>query len=204
MMKEWQQWSGQTVICIASGPSLNADDCEFIRSFNARKISVNNAYKVAPWADVHYSSDHDWWEEHYDDMRALCLGQFWTGYPDGVPHSDVHCCPYDKRGRGLSMKPGVINWGGNSGYCAIGLAVQFGAKKIVLTGYDQQDKTGQGHYDGNHPDNIRKLFNFPMWRERFGEMAKDAEKHGIQIINASRETSLTCFPRASLLDALVC
>lgn len=184
---------------MASGPSMRADDAAYCRG-KAMTITVNSTWRLAPWADVHYSSDHDWWALELEAMRAACAGQFWTGYPDGVA-DDVNVMPYDKRARGFSRVRGRIAWGGNSGYCAIGLAVQFGARRIVLLGYDQQDD-GRGHWHGQHPESVRKAFNWPMWHQRFAEMASDARRDGIEIVNCSRETGLRCFRRERLEDVL--
>lgn len=209
MQRHWTTWShdlsplsdwcGMTVVCMASGPSMTQADADYCRG-KANVITVNSTWRLAPWADVHYSSDDDWWWHELPAMRDRCTGEFWTGHRQGVA-PDVKVCPYDKRARGLSRVKGSIAWGGNSGYCAIGLAVQFGAKRIMLLGYDQQDD-GRGHWHGDHPDAIRKDFNWPMWHQRFAEMAKDAVRMGIDIVNCSRETALTCFPRARLEDVL--
>lgn len=178
---------------------MRLEDAQHCRS-KARAITVNSTWRLAPWASVHYSSDADWWAMELPNMRAACEGQFWTGHAAGVAE-DVHVMPYDKAARGLSNVDGRIAWGGNSGYCAIGLAVQFGASRILLVGYDMQDD-GREHWHGRHAESVRKAFNFPMWRQRFTEMAIDADRRGIEIINCSRETALTCFPRANLEQSL--
>lgn len=180
---------------------MNREDALAAGHSGARVITVNSTWRLAPWADVHYSSDHDWWEVHIRQMRRVCAGQFWTGHPT-YTEPDVQRCPYDKRGRGLSTKAGVINWGGNSGYCAIGLAHQFGARRIVLLGYDQCAHDGAGHWHEDHPDNIRKAFNWPMWHQRFEDLAADAKRMGVEIINCSRFTALRCFEQMSLEAAL--
>lgn len=178
---------------------MRLEDALFCRD-KARVITVNSTWRLATWADAHYSSDADWWALELPEMRAACEGQFWTGHAAGIA-PDVHVMPYDKEARGLSKAPDRIAWGGNSGYCAIGLAVQFGASRIALLGYDMQDD-GRAHWHGQHAASVRKAFNFPMWRQRFAEMAIDADRRGIEIVNCSRETALTCFPRAKLEDVL--
>lgn len=189
------------MVCLASGPSLTCEDTDAVRG-QSRVITVNTTYRLAPWADVHYSSDHDWYQMHLPEMRATCSGEFWTGHPTWHLPFDVRRCAYDKRGRGVASRRGVINWGGNSGYCAMGLAYQFGAARILLLGYDQCDPQGAAHWHGEHPKSIRKEFNWAMWTERFDEMARDFTRLGVEVINCSRVTALRCFRRASLEDAL--
>lgn len=191
-------------VILASGPSLCEEDVQAVKDvwprFNV--MTVNSTYRIYPGADIHYSSDHDWWAEHLPEMRKSCIGEFWTGYPFGRVADDVHVMPYDKKGRGISTKPGVINWGGNSGYCALGLAYQMGAKKIILLGFDMCDPHGKEHWHGSHSAAIKKPFNFPMWVPRFGEAAKDFERLGVEVINCSRVTALRCFERKPLSEAL--
>lgn len=198
----WRRWAGQTFVVMASGPSMSEGQARYVwmlrQRLPLRVITVNTTYQLAPWADVHYSSDRGWWDLHLPNMNATeCRGEFWTGDAD-YRADGVQCCPFSKRGRGLSRAPGLINWGGNSGYCALGLAYQFGAKKIILLGYDQQDKTGRGHWHGLHPESIRKGFNWPMWRRRFSEIARDFKREKIDVVNCSRETALRCFRRGKL------
>ena len=197
-----KRWAGKTAICLASGPSMCAEDAKTAIKSGAKLITVNSTWRMAPSAHVHYSSDHDWWETNIDAMRDKCLGEFWTGHPT-YEAPDVQRIPFDKAGRGLNKRAGFINWGGNSGYCAIGVAHQFGARRILLLGYDQCEHGGAGHWHEDHPASIKKAFNWPMWKVRFDEMAADAKASGIEIINCSRVTALRCFPQMRLQEALL-
>jgi hypothetical protein len=51
-------------ICIASGPSLTGDDLALCKQSGRTVYAVNDVYKVAPWADVLYAADTDWWDYH--------------------------------------------------------------------------------------------------------------------------------------------
>jgi hypothetical protein len=198
--KYWQRWKGQTVVCMASGPSMTAEDAEYCRG-KAKVITVNTTYRLATWADAHYSSDHDWWKAHLAEMNSICKGEFWTGHKEFID-KNMHHCPYNKKIEGLSTNQGVISWGGNSGFCAVGLAFQFGAKRIILVGYDMNNESGQGHWHGAHADAIRKDFNFPKWVNHFTRAYADFKRLGIQVINCSRETSLPLYSRLNLRDVL--
>jgi len=201
MFAEFGRWAGETVFCLASGPSMRPEDASAVRG-QGRVITVNSTFRLAPWADVHYSSDHDWWHLHLPEMRAACKGEFWSGYPFGHIADDVRICPYDKKARGILRTPGRIAWGGNSGYCALGLAYQFGASRIVLLGYDMKDPAGKGHWHGHHDASIKKDFNFDMWKMRFYDAARDFKGLGIEVINCTPVTDLTCFPRKKLEEIL--
>lgn len=176
---------------------MAGEDADYCRG-KARVITVNSTYLLAPWADVHYSSDIDWWRLH---VSGPMNGEKWTGDPLAAQEMGLKCCPF-RRKSGLSTDPGVINWGGNSGFCALQLAFQFGAKRILLIGYDQKDPENKGHWHGEHPETVRRPFNFPLWHKHFERCARDFARNRVQVVNCSRDTALTCFPRAELRTVL--
>ena len=102
---------------------------------------------------------------------------------------------------GLSSDPSLIHQGGNSGYQALNLAVLLGAARILLLGYDMG---GRGHWHGNHPPGLRNPPESQLseWAGQFHAAAADLDRLGIECINCSRETALTCFPRARIEDVL--
>src|SRR4051812_2852413 len=52
-----------TIVCIAGGPSLTPADVDACQA-RARVIAINDAYRLAPWADVLYACDAKWWRWH--------------------------------------------------------------------------------------------------------------------------------------------
>lgn len=197
----WRRWAGETVTVLASGPSMCAEDADYCRG-KARVITVNLTFRLAPWADVHYSSDDDWWKTHLYEMREGCSGEFWSGHPT-FENMLIHRCPFDKTLTGISDTPGVLSWGGNSGFCAIGLAHQFGAARIILLGFDQQWQGTKGHWHEVHKAPLQTgRPGFHRWKTWFDQAAKDLDALGVECVNCSRETSLECFKRAALRDEL--
>jgi hypothetical protein len=87
----------------------------------------------------------------------------------------------------------------SSGLRSIELAEQFGARRIVLIGFDCSVQGGS-HWHGDHsktknPDAGLCL----VWKRQFAGLRFD----GVEIINASRQSELDCFPRLDLERALV-
>lgn len=95
---------------------------------------------------------------------------------------------------GLSVLPGVIHQGQNSGYQAINLALLLGAKTVALLGYDMQGR-GQ-HWFGQHPATLSQQTDYSGLIQIFERMKP--ELYGLEVINCSRSTALSCFPRMSL------
>jgi hypothetical protein len=164
-------------------------------------IAVNNCYQRAPWADVIYGCDRRWWDEYAERAGKICTGEFWTVNPTAAAVYGLNALSYVPGG-GISSRPSTIAAGGNSGFQAVGIALLFGAAKVVLLGFDMQQGIGRRlHW---HTDHGGKLHNptpqsLKNWNRCFEQLAKVAP---VPIVNASRETALTCFPRRSISEAL--
>lgn len=98
---------------------------------------------------------------------------------------------------GLGKK--ILHFGGNSGYQAVNLAFLFGAARIILLGFDMQRTNDQPHFFGKHPYHGDKSTPskdlLKDWVKKFKVLAKDLEAEQVEVINATRETALTCFKR---------
>ena len=192
---------------LASGPSLTLADAAAVGSWRAqggprRAIVVNTTFRLCPWADALYASDRAWWEAHAEEVNGF-QGEKWT--QRNVRHGESWLGAQTVvvvRGEGLSGIPGVIVSGGNSGYTAIGLAREWGARRIVLLGFDMKAEGDKVHWHGAHPKGLRQLPQFSGWVPRFAALARALELEGVEVLNCSRETALECFARAELGDVL--
>lgn len=100
--------------------------------------------------------------------------------------------------QGLNTKPGEVNSGLNSGFQAINLAYHFGARRIVLLGYDMQHTGGKTHWHGDHPRGLTNAEGISSWVKYFRPLAEDLARLGVEVVNCSTDTALTCFTRAPL------
>ncbi len=176
-------WQGMTVCCIASGPSLHAADCARVESAGLPTIAVNSSWQLARFASVIYAADPGWWDnnQHLIDVPAEC----WSSYQG----ADT------KYGINRHRAPNAPH---NSGLRAIEFAIARGASRILLLGYDCSVKRGT-HWHGDHqatanPDERR----CQLWLQQFAAL----DRKQTEIINCSRETALSCFPRQTLEQAL--
>jgi hypothetical protein len=82
-----------------------------------------------------------------------------------------------------------------------------GAKRIILLGYDCQPDNGKAHFFGSHKDvsglSDPQPHTYPHWRRCFATLAPELEKRGVEVVNCSRRTALTCFRQARLEDVLM-
>lgn len=85
------------------------------------------------------------------------------------------------------------------------LAVQFGASKILLVGFDMRIDRGV-HWHGRHPAHMNnpREENFGRWREAFNVSAPILAGLGVKVINCSAVSTLTAFPVMTIEEALAC
>jgi hypothetical protein len=186
-------WPGETFVCLASGPSLTAEDVEAVRG-RGRVIAINTSYQLARWADVLYACDARWWKWHkgapdFAGLKfAMTAGALaWPGVQllgRGPSH-------------GLSLDPARLCLGGNSGYQAINLAVLMGASRVVLLGYDMAvGANGKQHWHADHP--MRMKSPYQTFRQAYPTLVEPLKASGVEVLNCSRQTALTCFERRAL------
>ncbi|UPJ79218.1 hypothetical protein IVB16_31135 [Bradyrhizobium sp. 183] len=80
-------FNGETIFCLASGPSLMAEICQRVRG--RRSIAINLSAVLAPWASVLFFTDSGWYEPRRQlvanwDGLAIALGATRVG-PGALP-----------------------------------------------------------------------------------------------------------------------
>lgn len=222
-------WSGKVAVCIATGPSLCAAQLELVRAARAadavRVVVVNDAYLVAPWADVLYYADTKWrgWQEagverrwpwqHFsaDQVReafAAFRGQKCSvrrrrlvkGKPELVEDRGGTQYLDILLSDGLSLDPRGIATGGNSGHMALNIAALSGAKLVLLLGYDARP-AGQAprdvpHAFGEHPDKSRPPY--VLMRKNMKSAQAALRQLGVRVINCTPGSAIECFERGTL------
>lgn len=145
--------------------------------------------------------DRHWWHEYAEELETFA-GECWTTNTEAARVYGLNFIRGEV-GNGLPKhRHDCIRLGGNSGYQAVGLAVHFGAARVVLLGYDMRNDGAQTHWHGNH----KALGNpipqkFRDWCAAFSELQRDIGDR-CEIVNASRVTALQVFPRTTLVDAI--
>ena len=150
-------------------------------------IVANTTYQAAPWADALFAMDRGWWQVWGDDVAEQFAGlRFSTNLID--------------RRYGVQRLSAPFDGYGNSGAACVALALESGARRVILLGFDCQATGGKKHWHGDHPPQLGNANAMPKWMAKFDKLARD--KSGHEIINCSRETALTCWPRMPLAEAL--
>ncbi len=187
---------GGTVACLASGPSLTPEDVAAVRDLDA-VIVINTTYQLAPWATALYAADAKWWTWHHGATDFAGLK-----YSMSPPAAEWGVQILKNTGpHGLELQPTGLRTGMNSGYQAIGLAVHFGAKRVLLLGYDMQlGPKREMHWHKDHPKPV--VSEYQKFLTAFATLVTPLREAGVEVLNCTRRTALTCFPCVPLADAL--
>jgi hypothetical protein len=207
-----RDWVGETVAILASGPSMSREMADYVRG-KCRVIAVNNqgidtvdtatgalVPAFAPWADVLYASDAKWWLQYADRARSF-TGTKVTARHGLVPWPEVFSLavsvrvPYDP-------SPEHIVTGGNSGYAALHLAIQRGASRVLLCGYDMQEVRGKRHWFGTHEGKLENEQRYSGWIANFERLSLALKPMGVSVINCTPGGRLTGFKKAKLEETL--
>jgi len=202
------EWREAIAVLIGGGPSLTPQQVELVSARRAlRVIAVNDAYRLAPFADICYFADSEWWGWHKDrpDFQAFA-GQKCSISDSGGNIKDpaVHILR-NANGRGhsfgLSLDPKQIVTGSNSGYQALNIAVLAGAKTILLLGFDAREPTGKTHWFGDHPKR-EPIAAYAEYRKAFSAGERAILAAGVKVVNCSPDSAIDSFPKMDLEDAL--
>lgn len=195
----WPRWSDHVAVVVATGASAaDAPLSEIARQ--AKVITIKESWQLAPWAGVLYGSDGAWWANRkgVPGFSGLKI----TASPNAARMFGLKLVRLLALDRVLLNKPGTIGCGsrfgnGHSGFHALNLAAQFGARKIVLVGFDLCGS--RWHDQGPAPADEKLMAE---WREGLDGCAEQLVSLGIEVINTSDVSALKNFRKASLLDAV--
>lgn len=148
-----------------------------------------------------YACDATWWVQYFPEVATQFAGEKWTTSERARDQFDLLWI-YAVDRPGLSADPTLIHQGQNSGYQAISLAALFGARRILLLGFDFQRTSGKSHWHGDHPRGLGNGGTFPAWIAAMNGLAKDLARANIEVINCTRKTALRCFPQKPIEEIL--
>lgn len=131
-----------------------------------------------------------WAATGYEDVRTVRIarGEGGKGYSD-----DLHF-----------WETGLIGAGGNSGFQALNLALQWGARRIILVGFDMVDEAKVHWYGRNRwpMANNPNHTNFKRWKNAFERSLPTLKNIGADVVNASPQSAVQAFRKVSIGQAL--
>lgn len=151
-----------------------------------------------------YACDRRWWD-HSAGVPEFAGLKVTGDRQAAVRHGLRVVWPDANRNELLLERAGWIGYGGNSGFQALNLALQFGAMRLVLVGFDLTLAAGV-HWHGKHEGGLNNpsAESLARWARTLDRQAPMLEALGIEVLNASPASALTAFPKVPLEDALGC
>lgn len=201
-MPQWtpeRQWLDKDVFIIGGGSSLADFDWSLLK--NELTIGCNSAYRLgADVCKICLIGDKACFEHHLKNLEeyaesggvvVTCCSQLLKS-----PISWLKTMP---RKFGTILKEGGLVWHGNTGGAAVNLALQLGAKKVYLLGFDMELKDGRANW---HKDILSKpnpwiyhsfIGGFAIMKAAMPKVFPDSE-----IINLTDSSKLDIFPKISV------
>lgn len=211
-------WSGKAVVCIATGPSLTEAQLRAVQAAReadaVRVIVVNDAYLVAPFADLLYYADEKWrrWQVGgivrawpWRRFTAADVSEAWAAFAGqrcsiGTKvHADTEYLRIWQTD-GISTDPAMISTGSNGGHQALNIAVLAGGNPVLLLGYDAQPSGKRKHAFGDHPDGTEAPYDH--MKRAMRTTVRPLQDLGARVINCSPGSGLDCFERGAIDAAL--
>lgn len=198
----WPDWRGECFAVVASGPSIKKTDLSMLRD-RIHVIAIKSTVDLCPWAEVCYGCDSAWWIDRrglpgFKGVR-LFHGVQANQYPN------MHRVQIDmKVDEMLVEEPLTLGNGGNSGFQALNLGVQFGGTDAILVGFDCHERGGVHWYGRNKWNNANNPMgtNYTRWIKGFELAKKSLSRLGVSVVNASVESEIRTFPRKPLREVM--
>lgn len=200
---KWPKWAGKTGVLIATGPSLTAEQIDYVHAARMRDecrvVAINEAgvskYKplAAPWADVLYAADRDWWTHYKPEFYGLRVS--------GEAVEGVHTFPLDlsdHQSQAMPREPGKALHGGHSGFQALGMLLTFGVSKVIMLGYDAGGPKRNCHEnrDAFFLNPHRKQPSYAAWQQTYNLVPGQWPE--VEFYNCSPYSQITAFPKIDL------
>lgn len=191
-------WAGETAVIIGGGPSVTREQVESAKRF--KTIGTNMAFVMDPTCDFLCWGDSYWYIENWRGLSQHKGEKVtWRHCPKfhGVP--DFHQLTHRQYGRDeklvISRNPCVVH-GTNTGQGAINIAYLLGATRVLLLGFDMTSKAGHNwhSFHKRHANEER----YAVYRREIETSAVELRELGIEVINCSPTSVLTCFDKARI------
>jgi len=201
-------------IVIGTGPSLTPEvieQCKQAQKQGIKLFGCNSAFLVFE-LDVFHACNPEYYDLYWDKLKDYpadkwtwdkdCAEKYKINYIEGI-WAD-----------GLSTDPNKIHYHHGSNPQLVNIAYHYGVKKMLLVGWDMRypGKIGNQFYTEKrhfHDENPLTIKHYPQTGSNgeFTGLIKEMETikpkdYGIDIVNCTPNSAMTCFPMMDLADAI--
>ena len=201
-------FSGRTVACIGTGPTLTVAQIETARSKGFTLAGCNRVWEIVPDLAVLYGCNEQFWSHYWSPELERHPASKWTTNRAAAERYGLNWIA-EKDAPGLSANRNVIHHGHGSGYSLVNLVYLLGAERIVLLGYDLKyaaDYDGRAqaigsterHYFGEYPAELQHWPSVQVKAgvhvELVGKYREVAAQGLVEIVNCTPGSAIDCFP----------
>lgn len=190
-------WKDQDVYIIGGGASLSGFNFKQLRDKNV--IGCNDAFRLgADIVKLVLFGDASWFHKNKWHLESF-------------PGNVVTCCPSLMhlrlpwlkrllRERDGFYTGSTIGWNYSTGAAAINLAINLGAKRVFLLGFDLGRINGQTHYHKLRNTQDSSFIRFGRGFNTLAEALKISAPE-VEVINVTDgSSSLKCFPSKTFME----
>lgn len=188
-------WRGQTAVVLASGPSLTQEQISRAAQSDANIVAVNSTADSVILPEVIYAGDFLWWKVNHAKNKHR-NAHLWTQDRTAAERYQLNWVKGVNRD-GLGRD--YIHNNGNSGMQAINLAFLFGARRILLLGFDMKlGPNGERHHHPDHPAPLIQNQTFEEWVHKGKKFADGLKAAGCEVINCTPGSAWKDFPMSTI------
>ena len=210
-------YEGETAIICGTGPSITKSiikRCNSMRAMGSvRLFGANLTYREFN-LNVLHACNYQFYDHYYPIDSRISDGLFdkWTTRPElngkykGVNYIE------EVWADGFSVDPSKIHAHHGTSPQLMNIALHYGITKMLLVGFDMRypdkvtdkDYRSPRHYFGEYANNLQHWPRTGAQGELEGLIKEmetiKPEDYGIEIINCTPDSAMTCFPMGNLED----
>lgn len=199
-------FKGRTVWILGGGPTLQQLEGSDLLVGHTT-LAVNSAVYLGDWVSALFFGDAKWYWWNEARVKAYPGPKFTMNIVFQGRDKSVVAEPdlmIVRRGRtfGHCRSDTGIGWNRSSGAAAIDLAVNMGATRVILLGFDMRRVNGEKNYRKHENDGKTNPNPWDYFMEGLHRLADDLSMLGFEVYNATPETALECFPKINFFRAL--
>lgn len=189
------EWAGDRCFIIAGGESIKAQE-HLIPKLQGRIIAIKQSVALRPDADVMFIAGKDDGKV-CANFFALHTGAYLVARGDYkyTPRNTLvlkRSIPAERLSRENTALGGL-----DAGTSALNLAYLFGARQIILLGYDMKGgRWLNGRYKHHLP--YPPQIHFDLHLAQLPTFARDLEAAGVKVFNCSQTSAVTVFEKRPL------
>lgn len=200
------KFAGTDVFIVGGGFSLKHFNFDLLRGKNV--IALNSAYKYVDENAVLYWADASWGQMEESNLLAHPSHFKFSSRlnADAMIHAGrtgVGGCHWLKRTGDFGYDPNVNHVrGNNSGGHAINFAINLGAYRIILLGFDMGYTGSKSHFHEHHEISPSSQTYKELFIPSIESLALQVKHLPVKIINCSTFSKLKCFDFGDYKDYL--